>query len=477
MLQRLRQFIKDSEQWYLSTPERALNTAYAAALKIKAIENEHFGGRPISRFAINEGSEGSYFQAELRKLLKTVRMRLTEFKATHKILDVNPENPRDIELPPTLARNGAFNGEQLNPQPTVTVTAAVVDPTELSIPAKLRFIDATLNRYKRLHQSELVAMGAPSLSRQNLDKNGNGKSLKPSEQAARINNPANLELNSLYESEYNNEDLADDSKLDSSFIPRSILRTADRFRRELDPGENNEEEIVRDFRTSKARTRIAIRFVLLLIIIPLLTQQLTKAVVIGPIVNHFKAVGQIEMILNTQIQERVLDELEQFENKLRFQSLISQVPIPPTELESQLREKAIELSTEYQKELIEPFKNILSDSLGVSAFTLLLLLNRPQIAILKTFMDEVVYGLSDSAKAFIIILFTDVFVGFHSPHGWTVIVNNTLEHFGLPRNEDFIDMFIATFPVMLDTVFKYWIFRYLNQISPSAVATYKNMNE
>jgi hypothetical protein len=33
-------------------------------------------------------------------------------------------------------------------------------------------------------------------------------------------------------------------------------------------------------------------------------------------------------------------------------------------------------------------------------------------------MDEIVYGLSDSAKAFIIILFTDMFVGFHSPHGW-----------------------------------------------------------
>jgi hypothetical protein len=26
-------------------------------------------------------------------------------------------------------------------------------------------------------------------------------------------------------------------------------------------------------------------------------------------------------------------------------------------------------------------------------------------------------------------------------------------------------------------VIKYWIFRYLNRISPSAVATYRNMNE
>jgi hypothetical protein len=92
-------------------------------------------------------------------------------------------------------------------------------------------------------------------------------------------------------------------------------------------------------------------------------------------------------------------------------------------------------------------------------------------------MDDVIYGLSDSAKAFVIILFTDVFVGFHSPHGWEVILEGVSRHLGLPENRQFIFLFIATFPVILDTVFKYWIFRYLNRSSPSAVATYKNMNE
>ena len=98
-------------------------------------------------------------------------------------------------------------------------------------------------------------------------------------------------------------------------------------------------------------------------------------------------------------------------------------------------------------------------------------------ATLKSFMDEIVYGLSDSAKAFIIILFTDIFVGFHSPHGWEVLLEGLSSHLGIAANRNFIFLFIATFPVILDTVFKYWIFRYLNRISPSAVATYKNMNE
>ena len=100
-----------------------------------------------------------------------------------------------------------------------------------------------------------------------------------------------------------------------------------------------------------------------------------------------------------------------------------------------------------------------------------------EVSTLKGFMDEIIYGLSDSAKAFIIILFTDMFVGFHSPHGWEVLLEGLSRHLGFAANREFIFLFIATFPVILDTVFKYWIFRYLNRISPSAVATYKNMNE
>jgi hypothetical protein len=68
-------------------------------------------------------------------------------------------------------------------------------------------------------------------------------------------------------------------------------------------------------------------------------------------------------------------------------------------------------------------------------------------------------------------------VGFHSPHGWEVFLESAMDHFGLAENEDFIFLFVATFPVLLDTVIKYWIFRYLNKLSPSTVATYHTMIE
>ena len=110
-------------------------------------------------------------------------------------------------------------------------------------------------------------------------------------------------------------------------------------------------------------------------------------------------------------------------------------------------------------------------------FIILILTGKRQLSILKSFAGDTTYSLSDSAKAFLIILSTDLFVGFHSPYGWQIILEGALKRFGLPENKDFVFMFIATFPVVMDAIFKYWIFRYLNRISPSAVATYRNMNE
>ena len=102
---------------------------------------------------------------------------------------------------------------------------------------------------------------------------------------------------------------------------------------------------------------------------------------------------------------------------------------------------------------------------------------RPQIIILKSFLTESIYSLSDTTKSFLLILITDLLVGFHSPRGWEISIELFLKHLGWPENQDFIFLFVATFPVFLDTVFKYWIFRYLNKISPSTVATYHNMIE
>jgi CemA family len=209
-----------------------------------------------------------------------------------------------------------------------------------------------------------------------------------------------------------------------------------------------------------------------------LTHQLAKALFVGPLVEKFRGSETVQIFLNAEMEEEALVELERFEKRIKFETLISKAPPLSSEsIETQIEKKASEIAEEFRKESANAIKNVFSDIFSVGAFIWLLLVSKPSIAIIKEFFDNIFYGLSDSAKAFIIILFTDIFVGFHSPHGWEVLLEGISRHWGLPTNRGFIFLFIATFPVILDTIFKYWIFRYLNRISPSAVATYHNMNE
>ncbi|MEL7144419.1 MAG: proton extrusion protein PcxA, partial [Cyanobacteria bacterium J06573_11] len=237
-------------------------------------------------------------------------------------------------------------------------------------------------------------------------------------------------------------------------------------------------EVVRNFRSSKTQTTVAITFVLQLIIVPLLAQYLSKNFVVAPLVEYARDTTQAEVFLNVEMEEDALHELQRYEERFRFEVLIGKVPeLSEAEIENRVRQKAFKIEEDYRQRSADALENVFADVIAVLSFALLLTACKEQVAILKAFIDEIVYGLSDSAKAFIIILFTDTFVGFHSPHGWEILLEGMADHLGLPANRNFIFLFIATFPVILDTVFKYWIFRYLNRISPSAVATYKNMNE
>lgn len=56
-------FLRNAQQWFFRTPDRALNQAYEAAQMIEAIEREYFGGNPISpRYGTYGDSAMTYFQ-------------------------------------------------------------------------------------------------------------------------------------------------------------------------------------------------------------------------------------------------------------------------------------------------------------------------------------------------------------------------------------------------------------------------------
>lgn len=152
-------------------------------------------------------------------------------------------------------------------------------------------------------------------------------------------------------------------------------------------------------------------------------------------------------------------------------------PISPEVMEEKVQDKANELAEEFRRKSNSSISNVFADLMGIVGFALVILFRREDINVLKSFIDKIIYGLSDSAKAFVIILLTDIFVGFHSPHGWEVLLEGMANHLGVAANHSAISLFIATVPVVMDTMLKYWLFRYLSQMSPSTLATVKDMNE
>ena len=258
-------------------------------------------------------------------------------------------------------------------------------------------------------------------------------------------------------------------------LPRSLLGVFDGVRRQLDP--EAETALLEGFRRRRSSTLVSLRIFLLMILVPLIVQQTSRTLVISPVLDRFAPEIPFLSYTKPHLQEKAVNKLRIYQQELEFEALLEgKAPPSPEEIQTALMARANQLKQDADDESLEATKNVLADLAALVGFTLVCVLGRRDLQVLRGFLDEAVYGLSDSAKAFAIILFTDIFVGFHSPEGWTVLLDGIAHHLGLPAEENFILLFIATFPVVLATIFKYWIFRYLNRVSPSAVATLRGMD-
>ncbi len=434
--------VRNSKKWLFESSAQTLESAYQAALKIKQIEDKHFQGKKIAIQNTEYGeTQFSYFKNELNSNLQIVKLKMAQFKTSRFFGNISDNGDRH--------HKESYSGNNL------------FDSTEDFFLERLKLIDQIIGKY--LHEEKFDNKYLPIkeiVIKKNVDleKKSNLKSSKK-----------------MTKEDINVTTISDKAGI----LPRSFLRTLSRIKQEIDPqSEQTEEQVINKFRESRYKTAISIKFLLFLIIIPLIVNNVSKITLGNFVVNSFFEQKEQVLFINNDLKEEALSELRIFEENLHFQNIIGATSeLSETELEEKIKDKALELSEEYRQQSANAVKNVFADAISFVTFCLILVFNRKEIVIVKSFLDEIVYGLSDSAKAFLIILFTDIFVGFHSPHGWEIILENISRHFGLAENRQFNFLFIATFPVILDTVLKYWIFRYLNRMSPSAVATYKNMNE
>ncbi len=464
-------YLQRAERWYLTTPDRALDRSYDAALMIQSLENEHFRSQKIELQNGNNLGPASfaYFEAELNRHLKELRLRLTEFRSSRQTVNfTNPKASRHLDSP-------QMDANKSDPSHLRSANDRTLVQLE-----KLKLIDQVLDRYQSdreifLSQAMITvppknSAVAPSFTSQGIIEGNRDREFEAANRQAPPNALGKIET------------MTDSAGI----LPRSILSTINRLRRDLDP--DGARDAVQDFQARRMRSKIAVRFILTLIAVPILVQLSVRNFVLTDrflpgqfIQRQFAIVNPTKIFLNGEMTETALRSLAQYEERLKFENIlkeaIGQEVLSPEIREEKVRNKVNLLAKEFSQRSASAVKNWIADLAGVVAFSIILVNGKREMKIVTGFMDELTYGLSDSAKAFIIILFTDIFVGFHSPHGWEVLLEGVADHLGLAPNRSYISLFIATFPVILDTIFKYWIFRHLNRISPSAVATYKEMNE
>uniref|UniRef100_A0A2L1D6W6 Envelope membrane protein n=5 Tax=Diospyros TaxID=13492 RepID=A0A2L1D6W6_9ERIC len=187
---------------------------------------------------------------------------------------------------------------------------------------------------------------------------------------------------------------------------------------------------------------------------------------------------QSETFLNDIQEKNILEKFIELEELLLLEEMIKEYSETHLQkLRIGIHKETLQLIKIYNEDRIH---TILHFSTNIICFIILSgysILGNEELVILNSWAQEFLYNLSDTIKAFSILLLTDLCIGFHSPHGWELMIGSVYKDFGFIHNDQIISGLVSTFPVILDTILKYWIFRYLNRVSPSLVVIYHSMND
>ena len=195
-------------------------------------------------------------------------------------------------------------------------------------------------------------------------------------------------------------------------------------------------------------------------------------------VNNWWNIRHSEIVLNN-IQERViLKKFIELEELSLFDEMVKEYPEGRLQkLHAGVYKETIQLIKVHNESRIHTILHFSTNIIYFLILSLYSILGYEELIFLNSCIQEFLYNLSDTIKAFSILLLTDLCIGFHSPHGWDLMIGSIYKDFGFDHNDQIISGLVSTFPVILDTIFKYFLFRYLNRVSPSLVVIYHSMND
>lgn len=258
------------------------------------------------------------------------------------------------------------------------------------------------------------------------------------------------------------------------FIPRSIIRTITRFSQQVT--QKSTKLILYEFKISRYQAIVAIKCLVTFILLPILFH-LVMVSSIYILLDQTQLIS-IEKLSNSFLLNNSYLEVQKFDEQSFFDTLIAK---KSSQFEHSVNNERILILKQLKQKQLNSLKiklcNLGADLITIGAMIVLIKISIPQIIILKSFFIEFLYNLSDTTKSFFLIFITDLLVGFHSSRAWELTLILFFNRLEISIEHDIILLIVSIFPVILDTVFKYWIFRFLNKISPSTVATYQNMLE
>jgi len=521
--------------WVTNTPERAIDEAFEFAVDIKRLEEESFNGNRIA----NDGSFGrsvfSVFEIKLQKYLRTIKARLNFYKISAALPYLQPQSSSD-SANAAIAKY-APNNQALDPVGSGQLSANQLggNSRKFSLYQKLAFIDYTLERYNESSDRPLTIDidNVSSRSSAKSSVNTGNRQNEVREEDEKFQMFKNAKTRNYRQTPQ------PVTPIEKSILPGSFFKAFERVKRNLSGSYSEyERDIVEELRQSRTRINQALRYIVILVISVIAVQFLSKSLIFSPLINSFTDANNMAIKFSPAIEEKAFKALQAAKERIEFDFTIKTIMLEQTrlkqesvvkpevgksevskqetakseagksesspkaeagksevskseeketepsekkshseEVEALIQQESLKILKKFNEASLDGVKNLLADITSAVVFYLFLLSGRKELNTIKEFLDEVLYSLNDNAKAFLIIISTDTFVGFHSSEGWDALLTVIFDHFGLPENKILAQSFISTVPVFLDGLFKFWIFQYLTQASPATATIYREMNE
>nr|WFF47186.1 chloroplast envelope membrane protein [Silene noctiflora] len=187
---------------------------------------------------------------------------------------------------------------------------------------------------------------------------------------------------------------------------------------------------------------------------------------------------KLETFLNDIQEKSFLEKFMELEELRLLDEMVKEYPETHLQkLRIGIHNETIQFIKMYNEDCIH---TIFQFSTNIICFFILSsysILANKELILINSWVQEFLYNLSDTIKAFSILLLTDFCVGFHSHQGWELMISSIYKDFGFAHNDQIISVLVSILPVILDTIFKYWVFQYLNRVSPSLVVIYHSLTD